>query len=129
VTESCINCREPATERDQYCGLPVCASCRRSPATADELSGSLEALHDRYFWVVWYSRHDPEEAEKCLSPEGLAGVMLSLASIEDAYGDSLPNDDVEHGFNLGMLAALRYVMTARGYGIKAAQDEFPNLDS
>jgi hypothetical protein len=127
--ESCINCREPATEHDQHCGLPVCASCRRAPATASELAAALKAMHDRYSWVVWYMRHDSARAEQCLPPDVLAGVMMSLASVEDAYGDSIPDDDWDHGFNCGVLAALRYVMMAQSHGIKAAQDEFPNLDS
>jgi hypothetical protein len=39
------------------------------------------------------------------------------------------NGDWYHGFNSGMLAALRYVLTMDDLGIKQADEEFPMLDS
>jgi hypothetical protein len=39
------------------------------------------------------------------------------------------NADWQHGFNSGMVAALRYVLTMDDLGLEQANDEFPLLDS
>ena len=60
-----------------------------------------------------------------------------MAQIEEMYPEEVSNlnspseceSQCAHGFNQGMLAALRWVLTAGSDSSKAANEHFPELDS
>jgi len=81
----------------------------------------------KYDDLIWYARTSPENYN-------IKGVKENMDRIEKEYPDgvtelSSKNGDWQHGFNSGMVAALRYVLIMDDLGLEQANDEFPNLDS
>jgi hypothetical protein len=81
----------------------------------------------KYDDLIWYARTSPENYN-------IKGVKENMDRIENLYPNevtelSSENSDWQHGFNSGMVAALRYVLIMDDLGLEQANDEFPNLDS
>ncbi len=96
----------------------------------ERLSNRLRELHEKYFDLVHYARRDPDEANPAILPH--------LEVIRQAYPREVYNlanedeTDWHHGFNSGMLAAIRLVgayLSKRKREIAQAEEEFPSLDT
>ncbi len=80
-----------------------------------------------YSELVWYARS--------LKNLHIHGVIENRNRIKKAYPNEILNfknsdtSDWHHGFNSGMLAALRYIMDFANEGREAADDNFPFLDT
>ncbi len=81
----------------------------------------------KYADLIWYARSSRKD-------NSIAGVKENKDRIEELYPDEvndLQNEDGDwhHGFNSGMVAALRYILTMDDLGVEQANEEFPMLDS
>ena len=90
---------------------------------------------DKYESLVWYARKHPSDHPSWASvPADIReGALNSCAKVEEHCPDEVDalrgeNGDWEHGFNSGMLAALRYVMHAAA-DPSEAEELFPELDT
>jgi len=92
-----------------------------------ELIHNIIEKEKHYADLLWYAR----SSEKANS---IPGVKENKNRIEELYYEDI-NDlrnehgDWHHGFNSGMVAALRYVLTMDDLGLEQADEEFPMLDS
>ena len=92
-----------------------------------QLLENIIEKHDKYVDPLWYARSKPEN-------ESIKGVKENKERIEKLYPSEvkdLQNErgDWSHGFNSGMVAALRYILTMDDLGLEQANEEFPELDS
>jgi hypothetical protein len=103
----------------------------RRKTTKKQLQDHLCFLDDKYFDLVWYSRSGSWDN---LSESQLATIYKKRAEVEAAYPRETAalvskNGDWECGFDNGMLAGIRYVVTAMSCGLEWAAYEFPFLDT
>lgn len=122
--------------------------------TKPDLSDVQDAIRDleaKYDSLVWYARSMPASAttywEKVPS-EIRDGAFRAQMRVEEDYPEDITElrnseDNWTHGFNSGVLAALRFVSTAQypvliddeegtpiWYGgVDDAKEEFPSLDT
>ena len=110
----------------------------------------METLSKKYLDLVWYARsHPASDTEYWLKvPESIRdGAFQGQMRVEEDYPDEVTalrdgDSDWQHGFNSGMLAAIRLIGTAeRSYevtedgetfwmgGPEQALEEFPMLDT
>ena len=107
---------------------------------------TVRELREMYFDLVWYARKPRENGKVTLeharevmpdTPDDILQRMVQAAKrIEEMYPNevaALNDQDLEtrnwaHGFNSGMLAALRLVKPSVGISNRALED-FPALDS
>ena len=92
-----------------------------------ELIENVIVKQNKYADLLWYARTSPEHIN-------IKGVKENKDRIEKIYPNevtqlSSENGDWQHGFNSGMVAALRYVLTMDDLGKEQADEEFPMLDS
>ena len=112
---------------------------------------ALAELERKYERLVWYARSAPASNVEfwCKVPDHIRqGAFESQMRVEEDYPDEVARlrnhdgSDWQHGFNSGMLAALRFVQTAQHPvelddeecggtywygGLEDAEDEFPCL--
>jgi hypothetical protein len=97
-----------------------------------EILENIIELEDKYFDLVWYARKTEEDYNT------IPKAKENMDRIQNQYPDevaSLYADDSnwEHGFNSGMLAGMRYIMTLFETGPlggkEMADEEFPFLDT
>ena len=116
-----------------------------------EVMEEVEALEYKYRSLVWWARkpayEDVDTVYSDSSKEIRDGCKRGIARVEEDYPDDLRNyhecPDFSHGFNSGVLAATRFVLTAMdttttkdedGFefeigGLDFAKDTFPQLDT
>jgi hypothetical protein len=119
--------------------------------TPEEL---IREWEEKYFSLVWYARSAPAgDPSWSTTPTGIRTKALNeQARVEEMYPDEVDalkseSGDWTHGFNSGMLACLRLVMTAQNRqlitdpdasddgepfwigGVEEAIAEFPFLDT
>jgi hypothetical protein len=92
-----------------------------------ELMENIIEKQKKYADLIWYARSSRKD-------NSIAGVKENKHRIEELYPDEvndLQNEDGDwhHGFNSGMVAALRYILTMDDLGLEQANEEFPMLDS
>jgi len=91
-----------------------------------EVEARLKELQDKYFDLVWYARHRPNETV------GAAGASRIRHRWEDEC-TKLADDTTNftHGFNSGCLAAFRLALGLMGNAtdVQMAEDDFPFLDT
>jgi hypothetical protein len=92
-----------------------------------ELMDNIIEKQKKYADLIWYARSSRKD-------NSIAGVKENKDRIEELYPDEvndLQNEDGDwhHGFNSGMVAALRYILTMDDLGLEQANEEFPMLDS
>jgi hypothetical protein len=92
-----------------------------------ELIENVITKETKYTDLLWYARTSPDHIN-------IKGVKENKDRIEKLYPNEVTelnseNADWQHGFNSGMVAALRYVLTMDDLGLEQADDEFPMLDS
>ena len=129
---------EPMTDT-----LTETASSSRLPD--DVLEAAMEK-HQKFDRLVWYARKAPADCEEYwagVSEEIKHGALNSVARIEEHFPDECdelrgPDGAWTHGFNSGMLAALRWILDACCQdeldgvpigGLEFAEENFPSLDT
>ncbi len=91
-----------------------------------DLELQIELLEQKYESLVWFARKTSKDIE-------IPGVAKAMQSIAEEHTDevlSLINQDFgswQHGFNSGMLAALRFIQTSIYEDLGQAYKGFPNL--
>lgn len=90
----------------------------------------LNDLEVKYCNLVWYARSNKDELLESESYEILSKVL----EIEKIYKDDvldIIDDDTnwQHGFNSGMLAAIRLVIGLMNENFEDSIDDFPFLDT
>ena len=98
----------------------------------DLIGGQLE----KYESLVWFARKYPADHESWdkVPADIKQGALNAASRVEELYPDEVDRlrseecGDWEHGFNSGVLAALRFVLHA-AEDPEAAMDEFPMLDT
>lgn len=90
---------------------------------------------DKHEQLVWYARKAPagDPSWDKLPEEIRVGALNAAARVRELFPDetdALQGDhgDWEHGFNSGVLAALRYVLHAAA-DPEEAEAEWPELDT
>lgn len=96
-----------------------------------EILENIIELEDKYFDLVWYARSLPENSDIPKVKENIERIQNQYPyEVASLYAD---DSNWEHGFNSGMLAGMRYIMTLFGTGPmggkERAQEEFPFLDT
>lgn len=97
-------------------------------ATKKEAIELMRSKLEKYELLVWLARKSPEDYK-------MPGVMKLVRKAEGKYKqECMELGDPElgnwsHGFNSGMLACLRYVLTAMEEDIEFAEENFPFLDT
>ncbi|MFM2392993.1 MAG: hypothetical protein RLZZ546_975 [Bacteroidota bacterium] len=91
----------------------------------------LEAVvekEDKYFDLVAYARKSPEMYETIPKVKEMVDKIRELypAEVADLGGK---DSDWTHGFNSGMLAGMRYVLTLFSEDKETAEEDFPFLDT
>jgi len=104
--------------------------------TKKEIEDACIALSNKYCDLVWYARKPNNLSDK---PDGwdeqiYKGMRKEQKRIEDEQIDEVSKlldctDNWQHGFNSGMLACARYILTGLADGLEQADKEFPFLDS
>jgi hypothetical protein len=105
-------------------------------STKKEIGELVSQMEEKYFDLVWFARRS-EDALLVLTEEGVEPhkeahaavrkiVSLYPADIQELMQDE---DNWQHGFNSGMLAGMRYVLTLMTDGEEVAAEEFPFLDT
>jgi len=101
----------------------------------DDVLELISAKLDKYETLVWYARKDKDPASPfwdSVPADIKEGAFNAIAKAEEQYPDDLDElNDPEigawtHGFNSGILAALRYVLHASA-DPEEAEEEFPEL--
>ena len=96
--------------------------------TKKEIVKIVSELDQKYNDLVWFERSSPDNYHIKGVKENIERITKQYPSETDALING-SNTDWEHGFNSGMLAALRYILTMDELGKEQADEEFPMLDS
>ena len=98
-----------------------------------EINELIDNKLKKYDQLVWFARKHPSDHPSWNDvPEDIrTGALNSAARVEEMYPDEVDelqgeNSDWSHGFNSGMLAALRLVVRACS-DPKEAEECFPEL--
>lgn len=86
----------------------------------------IEELEKKYFDLVWYARHNPNEI---LGIKKAAEIKNFLKEeVSKLHG---ANSNFHHGFNSGCLAAFRLIsgLLSNDKNAQLAEDSFPFLDT
>ena len=105
--------------------------------TDQQKGAALMQMLDKYESLVWYARKAPagDPSWDNLPEEIRTGALNAMAQVEEHHPDEVDSlrrpscGDWEHGFNSGVLAALRWVITAEHEGLALADEDFPQLDT
>jgi hypothetical protein len=105
-------------------------------STKKEIEQLVSVTEDKYRRLVWFARRS-EDNLLLLNEDGVQEnefIMDKLREIQELYPAETENlmgdyGDWEHGFNSGMLAGMRYVMTLLEMGQEYADEWFPELDT
>ena len=99
----------------------------RLPLDVAALKAELAALEDKYFTLVSYARKAKSgpTAPTAWLQQTRAAYPAETAALAGEHGNW------DHGFNSGILAAMRLVLgiVAGGSDAQMARDEFPFLDT
>ena len=93
-----------------------------------EIIDEVKNLERKYFDLVWYARSSSKD-------DHIKGIKVKRKRVEELYPDEVKNlikrnnQNCDHGFNSGMLAGMRYVLSLAVYGKEDAEEDFPFLDT
>lgn len=93
-----------------------------------EIIDEVKNLERKYFDLVWYARSSSKD-------DHIKGIKVKRKRIEELHPDEVKNlikrnnQNWDHGFNSGMLAGMRYVLSLAVYGKEDAEEDFPFLDT
>ena len=104
--------------------------------TLKQAMPKLQEMCHKHTTLMWYARSYPEghpEWDKC-DPKVMLGAFESQANVERDYPvevAELQDDDTNwhHGFNSGVVAAIRYMWDLMENGEEYADENFPCLDT
>lgn len=92
----------------------------------EDILNEVSSMHDKYESLVKYARVTPEQIkEHILVQELVTKVESDYTKESNKLSDR--DGDWHHGFNSGMLAALRYIITLDSIDKETADDWFPEL--
>ncbi len=95
-------------------------------------ANALKILYEKekkYFDLVWLARSRPQDYLRNESVRrSVETIKFNYPEETEALADE-DEGDWQHGFNSGMLAGLRYVLTLFEDGKEQADEEFPFLDT
>ena len=104
--------------------------------TKKQIETAVIEMEEKYFDLVWFARRSEDAllvlTEKGVEPHKEAHAAVQrIASLypKDVQELMEDEDNWQHGFNSGILAGMRYVMTVFYDGQEAAEEEFPFLDT
>ena len=104
--------------------------------TFKQATPKMQEMCCKYTDLMWYARSFPEGHPYWddHSPKMVRGVMESQANVERDYPvevAELQDDDTNwhHGFNSGVVAAIRYMWDLMENGEEYADENFPCLDT
>lgn len=97
----------------------------------------IQKMHDKYRDLVWYARKPPKDDPwwDDVPARIMKDAFDNMDRVEAEYPEEVEqlqdpdSGDWKHGFNSGMLAALRLVMCAEEFGTEQALELFPELDT
>lgn len=97
--------------------------------TKKKLFDNLSPLHSKYLDLVWYARSgvDFEKHSKEVQEKVLQSQDKIIEKYPDEIKDYEETPEWTHGFNSGMLAAIRFIYTMEDEGLENAVEEFPEL--
>jgi hypothetical protein len=109
---------------------------KKMKSTKKQIEDAILQMEEKYFDLVWFARRS-EDALLILTEEGVVphkeahAAVHRIASLypEDVQELMQDEDNWQHGFNSGMLAGMRYILTVFHDGQETAADEFPFLDT
>ena len=83
-------------------------------------------MSTKYENLVWYARSGRNI--------NISEVVKHRDKIEEIYPQEIEllsgdSSDFYHGFNSGMLAGMRYILSMTEIGVEHAQENFPELDT
>ena len=95
-------------------------------ATKKQIEENVIKMSQKYEDLIWYARSGRNTHIQL--------VMTHRERIEGMYPNEIKelsseSGDWSHGFNSGMLAGMRYVLSMMEYGVETAEENFPELDS
>ena len=82
--------------------------------------------------LVWWARKPPasDPSWDDFGELTKTSTLNECSRIEELYPDETSGfTDFDHGFNSGVLAALRWILTAEDSCIEVADKQFPDLDT
>lgn len=101
-----------------------------------ELFEEIKKEERKYSSLLWYARVGNDIQLPRVNQDGklIDYIEEHKSEIEKLYPKETKDltgehGDWEHGFNSGMVAALRYILTMDDTGLEQAKKEFPFLDS
>jgi predicted restriction endonuclease len=94
----------------------------------EDILNEISSMHDKYESLVKYARVTPEQISEHKLVQELVNKVQSEYTNEVNKLSSV-DGDWHHGFNSGMLAALRYIITMDSIDKDTAQEWFPELDT
>lgn len=104
--------------------------------TLKQATPKLQEMCHKHITLVWYARSYPEGHPywNTHNPKMVQRVMESQANVERDYPvevAELQDDDTNwhHGFNSGVVAAIRYMWDLMENGEEYADENFPCLDT
>ena len=96
----------------------------------------LKSFEEKYSTLVWYARKHPKDDPSWddVPADIMKGAFDAMDDAESTYPEDIEDlagrdGDWHHGFNSGVLAAIRLIMTAKNESVEAAVDNFPELDT
>lgn len=118
----CVNCKKD---------LKRCPYCRSEIAEEREITDILSEKQKKYNSLVWFARSHPMDDDEYWENESedtKQRVMASQNRVIEEYAAEVQalqscDDNWQHGFNSGMLAALRYVQTLLGEDEEGEDEE------
>ena len=103
-----------------------------------EVTSLIQLMEGKYTDLVWYDRKGPSDDEAYwagVSEDIRTHALNQCSRVEELMPDEVDalkspeTGDWSHGFNSGVLAALRLLLTAEEEGADEALDCFPQLDT
>ena len=94
----------------------------------EDILKEVSSMHNKYESLVKYVRVRPEDIKEHKLVQELVTKVTSDYT-EESNKLSGRDSDWHHGFNSGMLAALRYIITLDSIDKETADDWFPELDT
>lgn len=93
-----------------------------------EIITAVAEKENKYYDLVWYARKSQEDYNTKPKVKENVDRIEKIYSTETDKLNSM-NSDWAHGFNSGMLAGMRYVLSLYDMGKEQAEEEFPFLDT
>ena len=92
-----------------------------------EIIEEIVKKSEKYCSLVWFARSRPEN----IDIPGVRESKVRILKESPTEVAELSSEDGQwhHGFNSGMLAGMRYVLSLYEDGVEMAEEEFPFLDT